>query len=383
MGIPGASTAGWQGQLAAPVFAKPGAASCPCHPALVVWVALGLLAGCPGLDVVDTPHPGPDDDDTTAGDDDDTGDDDTTAADDDTGDDDTVAPFTCEPAAVTSPVLNGEMYFDPADPHPGDTLTVIVKAPGQTPDTHASMAMKAEGSWGEVLEPTTIVAGGGDTFYYYAIPDVQLGEVCLLGLIDGVLPEISGEVLVTERPQGAPLTQGVYRVTSNHQWTCGEQPTYGNEVHVQVLDEQGNGVPNTNIAIHYADSTDPGTIYNGGGDIPEFVTTDGNGSFVAYNSWPISDHGFLVFQLWVKDEPSDIATELTTGWWETDDQDCSYCGQYGINVWGHWSHSVVFQRDPAATEACTVPVDHGGQAACGAPGHLHHHPTHQACWSLL
>ncbi|MDP7113819.1 MAG: hypothetical protein QGH45_17755, partial [Myxococcota bacterium] len=140
-------------------------------------VLFGLLLGCPGLEIVDTPHPGPDDDDT-ADDDDDTspGDDDTTSGDDDTGDDDTVAPYTCEPAAVTSPVLNGEMYFDPADPHPGDTLTVIVKAPGQSPDTYPSMAMKADGSWGEVLEPTTIVAGGGDTFYYYAIPDVQLGE---------------------------------------------------------------------------------------------------------------------------------------------------------------------------------------------------------------
>jgi len=343
--------------------------------------------------VVETPHPGQDDDDASADDDtgdddtadddsgdDDTGDDDT--GDDDSGDDDTGQPFTCEPQAVGSPVLGGEMLFDPADPHPGDTLTVIVKAPGLAPGDAPSMAMQAEGAGGTVLEPTTIVAGGGDTFYYYAIPDLQLGELCLLGLIDGGTPEISAEILVTERPAGPPLTQGVYKVTSNHQWTCAEQPTYGNEVVVQVLDEHGNGVPHADVVVHYADSTDYATIHNGGGDIPETVTTDGNGTFHGYNYWPTSDHGFLVFQLWVRDDPSDVATEITTGWWETDDHDCSYCNQYGINVWGHWSHTVVFQLDPDATEACTVPVDHAGQSACGAPGHLHHHPTHQACWSV-
>ena len=354
----------------------------------MVW-----LVGCPGWEVVETPHPGRDDDDDTGDDDtgdDDTGDDDTGPGDDDTGpgdddtgDDDTGQPFTCEPEAVGSPQLGAEMFFDPADPHPGDTLTVIVKAPDLSPGSAPSMAMQAEGAGGTALESTTIVAGGGDTFYYYAIPDVQLGELCLLGLIDGVTPEISAEVQVTERPAGPPLIHGVYKVSSNHQWTCGEQPTYGNEVVIQVLDEQGSGVPNADVVVHYADSTDCGTIHNGGGDIPQVVTTDGGGTFHGYNYWPTSDHGFLVFSLWVQDEPSDVATEITTGWWETDDHDCSYCNTYGINVWGHWSHSIVFQRDPDATQACTVPVDHAGQSACGAPGHLHHHPTHQACWSVM
>ncbi len=355
----------------------------------VLAAALAWLAsGCPGGG--DDAAPGDDDagDDDAADDDagdDDGGDDD--AGDDDGGDDDggddDATPFTCEPTATTSPVLAAAMHLDPADPHPGDTLTVIVRSTnGTEPGDAPPMAMQAEHAGGVVLEPTTMVAGGGDTLYYYAIPDVPPGDVCLLGLIDGTEPEIAGKVTVTPRPAGPPLTDGVYKVVQNHQWTCAEQPTYGNEIHVYVRDELGNGVPGAVVRVRYADSTDPGSIHNGGGDIPETVTTDGSGFYLGYDYWPISDHGFLVFQLEVDGEPSDVATELTTGWWEADDGGCNYCGTYGINVWGHWSHTVVFQRDPAATEICVVDTDHAGQAACGAPGHLHHHPTHQACWPV-
>jgi len=338
-----------------------------------------LLAGCPEDDPGDRPVLDDDDD----GDDDSLGDDDVGDDDTVTGDDDTTAvPFTCEPDALGSPLLAGEMLFDPSEPHPGDTLTVIVLTTnGTEPDAAPSMAMQAEGAGSTVLEPTTMIAGGGDTLYYYAFADVQPGDVCLTGLIDGTTPEIAGKVTVTPRPAGPSPAGGVYKVTTNHQWTCSEQPTWGNEVHLYVLDEHGNGVSGVPIRIGYADSTDVGSIYNGGGDIPPTVTTDGNGYYLGYNYWPISDHGFMVFQLDLDGIASDVATEITTGWWETDDTDCNYCNMYAVNTWGHWSHTVIWQLDPSATEICEVPTDHAGQSACGVPGHLHHHPDHQACWS--
>jgi len=349
-----------------------------------VWLALGLLGtwalGCTDEWSSDDDS-GPGDDDATVGDDD--ASDDDALPDDDAADDDTTAePFTCEPDPLTSPTLAGVMLFDPADPHPGDTLTVIVKSTnGTEPGEAPSMAMQAEGAFGTVLEPITMIAGGGDTLYYYAFLDVELGDVCLTGLIDGTTPEISGKVTVTPRPAGPSAVNGVYKVTYNHQWTCTEQPTWGNEIHLYVQDEHGNGVPNATIRVDYADSTDVGSIYNGGDDIPETVTTDGGGYYHGYNYWPISDHGFLVFQLSVDGVASDIATELTTGWWETDEAGCNYCNLYAINTWGHWSHTVIWQLDPSATEICVVDTDHAGQATCGAPGHLHHHPDGQACWA--
>jgi len=294
-----------------------------------------------------------------------------------------VPPFDCEPVVTSSPALAAMMLFDPAQPHPGDTLTVIVRSTNNTKPSEApSLQMQVTGAIGMSLESPTLKVGGGDTLYYFAIPDVQLGDICLLGLIDGTTEEISGKVTVTERPAGPPLTNGVFKVVTNHQWSCAEQPTNGNEIHIYVLDENDVGVPNAVIDVKYADSTDPATIHNGGGDIPQSVTTNGEGYFKSYNYWPISDNGLLVFQLSVQGAPSDIATELTTGWWETNDVGCNYCNQTAKNVWGHWSHTIVFKRDPAATEICAVETDHAGQSACALPGHLHHHPTHRACWPV-
>ncbi len=78
---------------------------------------------------------------------------------------------------------------------------------------------------------------------------------------------------------------------------------------------------------------------------------------------------------------SDVATEITTGWWQSNAQGCQYCpGSQPINVYGHWSHRIEFRLDPAASQMCVVPSDHAGQSSCGAPGHLYHDPSYQACW---
>ena len=126
----------------------------------------------------------------------------------------TVAPpFTCLPEVATSPALKALVHLDPAEPHPGDTLTVIVRSTnGTKPPSAPKLVMQAVGAKGTVVEQTTMKAGGGDTLYYFAIPDVQLGDICLLGLIDGATPEIAAKVTVTARPPGPPLVNGVYKV---------------------------------------------------------------------------------------------------------------------------------------------------------------------------
>ena len=142
---------------------------------LWVLLSMGLISGaCTTAD---------DDDDDDAVSDDDTSLADDDVADDDTDDDDdTAPPFTCDVVQTSSPQLAAEMYFDPADPHPGDTLTVIVSSTnGTAPGDAPSMTMRAEGAGGVTLEQASYVAGGGETRYNYDVDDLPIGDICLLG----------------------------------------------------------------------------------------------------------------------------------------------------------------------------------------------------------
>ena len=290
-------------------------------------------------------------------------------------------PFTCDAAVADSPVLDGIVLFDPAQPHPGDTLTVIVRATNglARPDA-PSMALEVTDAGG-VLEHASQTVEGGEAIYYYAIPDVELGDVCVLGLVDGQ-PEVAGKVTVTPRPADPPIDGGIFKIVANHQWTCDEQPSNGNELHVWVRDENGQGIGGQTVSFSLVDSVDTGSIYNDDGERwPLQIVTGDDGHAQAFNYWPISDNGLLVLRVAVAGVASDIATEITTGWWEDDLMGCSYCGTATVNVWGHWSYTIEFQRDPTATEICVVENDHAGMAACGEPRHVHHHPDVQACWA--
>lgn len=288
--------------------------------------------------------------------------------------------FECEPTSADSPKLAAQLSFAPAQPHPGDTLTVIARATNGTSRQDApEMELSVESADGVLVHPTQTIEGG-QALYYYAIPELPPGDICVLGLIEGQ-PEVSGRVRVTPRPAGPPATNGVFTVVSNHQWTCDEQPGWGNEVHVRVEDQHGQGLPGMTVDLELADTTDLESIYNDAENIPAQLVTDDNGNAMFFNAWPISDNGLLVFEISVAGHASDIATEITTGWWEDDLMGCKYCGQGTINVWGHWSYGVTFRLDPDRSEACVVANDHAGMEACGSPRHIHHHPQHVACWS--
>lgn len=290
-------------------------------------------------------------------------------------------PFACDAVLGDSPVLDGLVLFDPAQPHPGDTLNVIVRATnglGRADAPPLSLEVtRREGV--ETLVPQA--TEGGQVLYYFSIPDVSEGDVCVRGLIDGAT-ERGSKITVTPRPPGPPVDGGVFKVVANHMWTCAEQPSFGNELHVWVRDENGQGLSGVPVALRPVDSTDPGSIYNGDGEpLPAQIVTGADGHAMAFNYWPISDNGLLVFNVAVDGVASDVATEITTGWWEDDGMGCNYCNTPTVNVWGHWSYTVEFQRDPSATEACVVANDHAGMAACGEPRHIHHHPDVQACWA--
>ncbi|MCA9655905.1 MAG: hypothetical protein H6712_12265 [Myxococcales bacterium] len=290
-------------------------------------------------------------------------------------------PFSCDAVPASSPVLDALVLLDPAQPHPGDTLNVVVRATNGTSRGDAPpMELEVSDRDGvSTLSPLTIQ--GGEALYYYSIPDVPQGDLCLRSLIDGAT-EASAKVTVTPRPPGPPVDGGIFKVRANHQWTCDEQPGWGNELHVWVRDENGQAMEGVSVAVGYADSTDPGSIYNGDGEpIPSAIVTGADGHGMIFDYWPISDNGLLVLELQVDGVASDIATELTTGWWEDDTMGCNYCNTATVNVWGHWSYTVEFQRDPAATEVCVVDNDHAGMAACGNDLHVHHAPGVVPCWA--
>ncbi|MCH9688150.1 MAG: hypothetical protein K0V04_42355 [Deltaproteobacteria bacterium] len=294
---------------------------------------------------------------------------------------DPLPPFSCEQASAGSPLLDGVVVFDPAQPHPGDTLTVVVRATNGTSRQDAPpMDLEVTDRSG-VRTVASQTIEGGEAVYYYSIPQVPEGELCLRGLVAGA-NEVSGKLTVTPRPPGPPIDGGIFKIVANHMWTCDEQPSFGNELHVWVRDENGQAMSGVPVAVRPADTTDLRSIYNGDAQpLPSEIVTGDDGHAMAFNYWPISDNGLLVFEVEVAGVASDIATEITTGWWEDDLMGCNYCNTATVNTWGHWSYTVEFQRDPSANEVCVVDNDHAGMTACGEPRHVHHAPGVQACWA--
>ncbi len=319
--------------------------------------------------------------DAGAGDDAAGGDDGTAGEDGSTPPADAPPAFTCAPPQASSTHIAGVVGFDPADPHPGDTLTVLVRSTNGTGRADApAMQLTAQTATGtSTRDPQTVE--GGDALYYYEIPDLPLGDVCVVGKIDGA-DEVAAKITVTPRP-AVSNPDVVYKVTVNHQWSCAEQPSCGNYIEIRVVDENDVGIPGATVTIGQAGTTVP-PIYNDTDptSIPSSVVMDDNGHFEGQNYWPINENGLQVFKLSVAGAASDVATEITTGWWEDDLHGCNYCNTYCVNVWGHWSYSVTFKRTPGATEVCEVENDHGGMTACGAPRHIHHDPAHRACWPV-
>jgi hypothetical protein len=160
-----------------------------------------------------------------------------------------------------------------------------------------------------------------------------------------------------------PPPSPAFQVATNHQWTCDEEYTWAINVDTTVLDETGAPLPDVRVLVEHDDCETAAEH-----PPPAEVVTGADGTVRWENYNPR-----CFFRERLADAPSDTAVELYTGIWEDQDDGaggrCNYCSTYAENVWGHWSYSLVFRRNPAATELCEVPTDHAGQAHCSPTLH--------------
>lgn len=302
---------------------------------------------------------------------------------------DAAPPFTCTLPAAT-PSLEPAHWLHPAAPRAGQALTVVMQsgntAPADAPDITAELIHR-DGSY--TNDHYTRV-GGQWALYYVSVGGLAPGENCVV-VRTGDNVELALKVDASDPTPGVARGNGVWKVDVNHQWTCAEQPTFGNLLHVRVLDEQGDPVQGAVVNIHWTDDTqypvppDDTAMSWDEHAHPKSGTTGADGRVELFTPWgegirtPIdAKPGLINFLLSVDGGASDVATEITTGLWETNNEGCNYCSTYAVNVYGHWSYSVEFRRDPTATEVCDVPMDHAGQQAC-AYTHFFHDPARPSC----
>ncbi len=176
---------------------------------------------------------------------------------------------------------------------------------------------------------------------------------------------------------GKAQTSFTYKVTRNHQWTCEEQPDWGNEVHILVKDEAGR--PLSGIQVEYWHDYRWGSkMPNDSPPLPSGVlTTDDQGKILWYNSWPgclgnqCPNNGDVRVNFFfkVRNAPSDTAVEITTGYWGDEckkgticpERKCEGCGGcVCVNVWGHWSYSIEFTKKSGSLTEEEIPTDHEG-----------------------
>ena len=268
-----------------------------------------------------------------------------------------------EDAPPACPAASGAtMAFSPAEPWAGGRVRISASSP----EDYTNVALEIVGwegpdpVWGAVETDET-----GHT-WWWSLDLPAPGSWCVLFRADPDGTLYGSAVMVVGEAPPAGLA---YKVDSNHQWTCEEEFTWAIVLRVVVEDEAGTGIEGVRVAVAHSDCETAA-------DHPppaELVTgADGSAEFENYSPGGISDWpaNICIFSLEVADAPSDRAVEISTGIWE-DVDGCNYCSTFAENVWGHWSYTVTFRRDPAATETCEVPSDHAGQSNCPAFQHFY------------
>jgi hypothetical protein len=157
-----------------------------------------------------------------------------------------------------------------------------------------------------------------------------------------------------------------YKVVQNHQWTCNEQPEWGNYLKVIVRDENGNPVPGVEIQYWHDNTANPHNPHDG---FPAegTITTGGNGEVQVQNWWPgcIScvegSPRVTNFFFKVKNSRSDTAVEISSGIYGNECPSAFCPGRSTVNVWGHWSYTVEFRRTSGDLPEQEVSTDHAGQ----------------------
>ena len=298
-------------------------------------------------------------------------------------------PFECDLPSAT-PTLEPEVWTHPASPKAGEAVTLVVWSQNTEPGNAPQLVGELTHRGGTRQVTDYGMVGGGNATYYVTFAALAEGENCVV-LMNGNNVEVAYKVDAPNPAPGILRGNGPWKVRVNHQWRCDEQPTYGNLLHVRVSDENGDPVDGATIRVRWTDDTvfpvkpDDSAMTWEDSAHPKTMTTGPDGRAELNTPWgegvrsPIdATPKLVVFLLSVDGGASDTATEITTGLWETDASGCNYCATYGVNVYGHWSHTVEFQRDPAATSVCDVPIDHEGQQSC-SHAHFFHDPERPSC----
>ncbi len=304
----------------------------------------------------------------------------------------------CEPKAFrcqlpqATPQIATKYWIHPKRPYAGQTLTLSIQSSRFPVNKAPPIQIELINRNGRRSSKYYAVVGG-KTLYYISIAGLAAGENCVV-----VRRQSNGNVEVALKVQardpspGIPRGNGVWKVVRNHQWTCSEQPTNGNFLIVYVKDERGRPVKGATVKIDWTDDTVfPIKPEKNAHQIhPRTMVTDANGRAELFYKptmrgirSPIdSKPGWLVYRISIAGGASDTATEITTGIWGSikppGKPECNYCNRPAVNVYGHWSYTIEFRRDPKAKEICDVPIDHQGQKACFYY-HAYHQPGQKSC----
>lgn len=298
-------------------------------------------------------------------------------------------PFSCTLDPLSSSLELTAWTHPAAGWQAGQTVTLVLQSQNTAKDDAPPLSVELVNRDGVRIIDDDYLVGGGVPVWYLSVAGLALGENCI-HVRNGELVEHALKIVAAE-PTGVARGGGVWKVSSNHQWTCEEQVTFGNFLHVRVEDELGGPVEGATVNLRWTDDTvypvppdDTAQGWEEHGQ-PKTLTTNAEGFADLWTPWgegirsPIDGKpGFAVFLVTMADGASDVATEITTGLWEADDAGCDYCPQDAVNVYGHWSYTVTFRRDLAATQVCEVGIDHAGQASCSHQ-HFFHDPDLASC----
>ena len=301
--------------------------------------------------------------------------------------------FRCNLPRAT-PQIATKYWIHPKNPYAGQTLTLSIQSSKYPVDKAPPIEIELINRNGKRRSKYYSVVGG-KTLYYISIAHLAVGENCVIVRRQSDRNvEVALKVMGRDPGKGIPRGNGVWKIVRNHQWTCSEQPTNGNFLIVKVRDENGRPMKGVTVKIDWTDDT----VFpiapkneNAKRIHPRTMVTDSNGRAEFFYKptmrgirSPIdSKPGWLVYQISIAGGASDVATEITTGIWESVRQPngsvCNYCNRRAVNVYGHWSYTIEFRRDPKAREVCDVPIDHAGQKRCRYYPHAYHEPGQKSC----
>ena len=162
-------------------------------------------------------------------------------------------PFACK-LPTLSATLKPKVWQHPKTPHAAQTVVLSLQSRiSPKPSTPHALTTTLLNSAGKRTIKTYDVAGGKYWIYHIPVAALRAGDNCVV-VRRGSSVELARKITAAS-PAKLARGNGVWKVKSNHQWGCGEQPTYGNLLKVRVLDQAGKPVKGARVNIRWTDDT--------------------------------------------------------------------------------------------------------------------------------